>query len=68
MGATISKRYAVYKLNNVLGSGQHKALEKVKFRNKLNSFETEDEAIQALIDDERIAFEPYIILLEVEIN
>lgn len=61
----ISKKFVVYELNKVLGSDRHKALEMVKFQGwKSNNFDTEEEAIQALIDDEKI-YEDYIILKQV---
>jgi len=64
----VDKKYVIYELNNVMGSQQHKALEKVKLSGwKSNSFETEDEAIQALIDDEK-TYEDFVILREVYIT
>lgn len=68
MAYTVNKKYVVYELNNVLGSEKHKALEKVNFSGfKTNGFKTEDEAIQALIDDEK-TYEAYLIILEVYIS
>lgn len=64
----IHKKFVVYELNNVMGSEKHKALEKVEFKGwKQNSFDTEDEAIQALIDDKK-THENYIILKQIYIN
>jgi len=64
----VNKQYVIYELNNVMGSQQHKALEKVELSGwKSNSFETEDEAIQALIDDEKTC-EDFVILREVYIT
>lgn len=64
----VNKKYVIYELNNVMGSQQHKALEKVELSGwKSNSFETEDEAIQALIDDEK-TYEDFVILREVYIT
>ena len=64
----ITKKYVVYELNRVMGSEKHLALEKVVFNGwKSNSFETEEEAIQALVDDER-KYENYIILRSVLIT
>lgn len=61
----VNKEYVIYELNNVMGSQQHKALEKVELNGcKPNSFETEDEAIQALIDDEKY-YQDYVILRQV---
>lgn len=64
----INKNYVVYILNNVLGSNTHKALEPITFNGfKINSFKTEEEAIQALVDDER-TYEDFMILLEIYIT
>ncbi len=64
----IRKGYVVYELNNVMGSEKHKALQKVEFKGwKSNGFDTEDEAIQALIDDEK-HYEDFVILKQVYIN
>ena len=58
----IHKKFVVYELNNVMGSEKHKALEKVEFKGWVsNNFDTEEEAIQAFIDDEK-TYEDYIIL------
>ena len=44
----IVKKYKVYELNNIMGSSKHKALEEVEFKGwKSNSFDTEEEAVQA---------------------
>lgn len=64
----IHKKYVVYKLNNVMGSNQHKALEEVEFKEwRQNTFDTEEEAMQALIDDE-MTYVDYVILRQVYIN
>ncbi len=64
----IHKKFVVYELNNVMGSENHKALQKVEFKGwKQNSFDTEDEAIKALIDDEK-TYEDYVILMQIYIN
>lgn len=64
----INKKYVVYEMNNVMGSKKHKALEKVEFKEwGLNSFDSENEAIQALIDDEK-HYEDYVILKQICIN
>lgn len=58
----IVKKYKVYELNNVMGRSKHKALEEVEFKVwKSNSFDTEEEAVQAIVDDEK-NYEDYIIL------
>lgn len=64
----IIKKYKVYELNNVMGSSKHKALEEVEFKGwKSNNFDTEEDAVQALLDDEKI-YEDYIILKTVFIR
>ena len=61
----IVKKYVVYELNRVMGSEKHLALEKVEFKGYIsNNFDTEEEAIQALIDDEKY-YEDYVILKQV---
>ncbi len=61
--------YVVYELNRVMGSERHLALEKIEFRDGLftNGFDTEEEAIKALIKDKR-HFEDYVILKQVFIR
>jgi hypothetical protein len=64
----IEKKYVVYELNRVMGSEQHLALEKIDFDGFLsNSFNTEDEAIEALIKDGR-TYQDYLILRKVNIR
>ena len=64
----IELKYKVYELNNVMGSSKHKALEEVEFKNwKSNSFDSEEEAIKALLDDEK-TYEDYLILKTVYIR
>lgn len=61
-------KYQVYRLNKVMGSSEHKALEEVELKGwRRNSFETEEEAIQALIDDNK-SYDDYIILKTVYIT
>jgi hypothetical protein len=61
-------KYVVYELNRVMGSEKHLALEKVEFRGiTSNWFETEEEAIQALVEDKK-TYEDYVILKQVYIN
>jgi len=62
----IITKYKVYELNNVLGSSRHKALEEVGFNNG-NNFDTEEEAIKAIVDAEKF-YEDYVILKTVYIN
>jgi hypothetical protein len=64
----IRERYVVYELNNIMGNQNYKALEKVEFKGwKHNSFESEKEAIQALIEDDK-TYQEYVILKQVYIN
>jgi hypothetical protein len=66
MGINIS--YVVYELNSVMDSSKHKALEEINFKGwRPNSFDTEEAAIQALIDDEK-TYREYLILKRVFIN
>lgn len=61
----IVKKYVVYELNQVMGSKKHLALEKVEFKGWVsNNFDTEEDAIQALINDEK-HYEDYVILKQV---
>lgn len=64
----IVKKFVVFGFNKVMGSEKHIALEKVEFRGwKTNSFDTEDEAIEALIEDGK-TYEDFVILREVFIT
>lgn len=61
----VEKRYVVYRLNRVMGSERHLALEEVEFDGWVsNNFDTEEDAIQALIDDEK-TYTDYLILRQV---
>jgi hypothetical protein len=61
----ILKKYVVYELNRVMGSEKHLALKKLEFKGWVsNNFDTEEEAIQALINDEK-HYEDYVILKQV---
>ena len=61
-------KYVVYELNRVMGSEKHLALEKVEFRGiTSNWFETEEDAIKALVEDKKM-YEDYVILKQVYIN
>lgn len=61
-------KYVIYELNRVMGSEKHLALEKVEFGGFVaNSFESEEEAIQKLISDNR-TYEDYVILKQVFIT
>jgi hypothetical protein len=63
------EKYVVYRLNEVMNSDKHLALEEISFKNWriTNSFDSEKEAIQALIEDEKI-YCHYIILKQVYIT
>jgi len=63
----IRTKFVVYELFGIMGS-EHCALHLVEFGGWVsNSFETEEDAIQALIEDEKI-FTDYIILKNVSIG
>lgn len=64
----IHKKYVVYRLNSVMGRDDYKALEEVTFKGwQHNSFDTEEEAIQQLIEDEMM-YVNYVILTQIYIN
>jgi hypothetical protein len=64
----IRVKYVVYELNRVMGSERHLALEKVEFRGiTSNWFETEEDAIKALVEDKK-TYEDYVIIKQVYIN
>lgn len=68
MDKDISIKYVVYELNNVMGSKKHQALEMVSFEGwQVNSFDTEEEAIKALIKEDR-TYEDFLILKQVRIQ
>jgi len=51
-----------------MGSEKHLALEKVEFKGwKSNSFDTEEEAVKALLDDEK-TYQDYVIIKQIYIN
>ena len=61
----IEIKYVVYGLNKVMGRKDHLALEAVDFSGWVcNNFNTEEEAIQALVKDEKV-FQDYVILKQV---
>ena len=58
----ILTKYVIYEFNRVMGSERHLALQPIDFKGwKSNNFDSEQEAIQALIDDEK-CYEDYTIL------
>lgn len=64
----ILKKYVVYELNSIMNSKNHLALKEVEFKGWVsNNFDTEEEAIQALINDGRY-YENYVILKQVFIR
>jgi hypothetical protein len=64
----IHVKYVVYELNRVMGSEKHLSLGEVAFKGwKSNYFETEEDAIKALVEDEK-TYEDYVILKQVYIN
>jgi len=64
----VNKKFVVYELNNIMGNERHKSLEKVEFKGwRQNSFDTEEEAIQALVEDEK-HYEEYLIIRSIYIN
>jgi hypothetical protein len=62
-------KYVIYELNSVLGNNNYKALERVEFDSwtQNDSFDTEEDAIQALINN-KMMYIDYIILKQVYIN
>ena len=65
----IIKKYVVYELYELLGNKDAKVLKEVDFGSwKIdNSFDSEDEAIQCLIENDKI-YSDYVILKEVFIR
>jgi hypothetical protein len=62
------KSYIVYELNKIMDSEKHLSLEKVNFSGFVsNNFDTEEDAIQALIND-KMFYENYVILKQVIIR
>lgn len=63
----IRKKYVVYGLRNILETNAL-ALVEIEFdRYMINSFDTEEEAIQALIEDEK-TYQEYLILPNIYIR
>lgn len=64
----ILKKYVVYELNQIMGSEKHLSLERVRFKGfSAIGFDTEEDAIQALIDEKKI-YQDYVILKQVFIR
>lgn len=62
-----TKKYVVYELNRVMGSESHMALKEVKFPKTLNAFDSEEEAIQALIEN-KMTWVHYLIIPRIYIT
>jgi hypothetical protein len=63
----VDTKYVVYEFNEVMGSDRHLALNPVEFRGFVsNWFDTEEEAIQALIDGNK-QYENFVILKQVRL-
>ncbi len=61
-------RYVVYELNMIMGNEKFMALEKVNFKGwQHNNFDSEQDAIDALIKDEK-TYNEYIILKSIYIQ
>lgn len=64
----VRKAYVVFKMNEVMGNEKHLSLEKVQFKGLVsNCFDSQKDAIRALIDDER-TYQDYLILPSVYIT
>jgi len=64
----VEKYFVVYEKNEIMGNKQNLSLEKVQFKGyQPNRFDTEDEAIQALVNDERV-YVDFLIIREVFIR
>lgn len=59
----ISTYYRVYEFVNVLGNAEYKALKEVYFSNGSSQFETEQQAVEALVTNNK-TYDNYIILKE----
>lgn len=73
---TIHKSYSIYEFNNILGNENHKALcllyldyydKEEYYREVHNSFNTEEEAIEALVTCDK-TYGKYVILRTIYIN
>jgi len=65
----VVNRYVVYELDYVMGNESCKLLKRVEFKGWLvsNCFNTEEDAIQALIDDKKF-YQKYVILKQIFIR
>lgn len=64
----ISEKYAVYSLNKIMGNKDNLSLQEEEFNSMVsNSFDTEKEAIEALIKDEK-TYTDYLILKQIYIT
>lgn len=62
----VQVKYVIYELNKVMGSKEHLALQEVEFKRGWvsNSFDTEEAAIAALVENE-MTYRDYVILKQV---
>lgn len=64
----INEKYVVYELNNLMGNEKYKALEEVSFNGFVsNRFDSEKEAIEALVKDDKLWMD-FVILKQVYIT
>ncbi len=64
----VHKKYVVFELSPLMGSDTYNSLVRTQFKGWLqNSFDSEEEAVQALIDNE-MEYQKYYILKEILIN
>jgi len=67
-GLEIKVKYQVYELNQIMNSEKHLALERVNFQGFVsNWFDTEQEAIDALVKDGR-TYEDFVILKTIRLS
>lgn len=64
----INIEYVVYELNNIMGNEEHKSLSEVRFENCINSFETEEDAINTIANDDDCMYVDFVILKKVQVN
>lgn len=68
MSVEVNIKYKIYELNNIMGNSSYKSLSPVQANGySSNEFDTEEEAIQELIDNKKF-HEDYIILKQVYIT
>lgn len=62
----VSESYVIFELNQIMGNNEHLSLKKVDFL-PFNNFDTEKEAIEALIENNK-TFENFLILKQIFIT